>query len=66
MNISNDISLLSKREIQVMNCILLGLANRDIAKKLYVSEHTVKYHCKNIYSKMQVKSRVELICINQA
>ncbi|MER2494386.1 response regulator transcription factor [Catenovulum sediminis] len=56
------ISQLSSREQQVLQCIIQGLSNSLIAQRLHVTEHTVKFHCKNIYSKLQVKNRVELIC----
>ncbi|WP_237716285.1 response regulator transcription factor [Catenovulum agarivorans] len=56
-------SQLSNREKEVLHCIIQGLTNSAIARKLYVTEHTVKFHCKNIYSKLSVKNRVELICI---
>ena len=51
---------LSKREEEVIESVLLGLSNKTIAKKLYISENTVKFHCKNIYQKTGVGSRREL------
>lgn len=57
---------LSTREKEVLKCIIQGLPNSAIAQELYVTEHTVKFHCKNIYSKLRVKNRVELICTKSA
>ena len=37
------------------------MANKEIAARLYVSENTVKFHLKNIYSKLGVNSRVQAI-----
>ncbi|PVX52513.1 tetratricopeptide repeat protein [Balneicella halophila] len=50
---------LSEREAQVLKLILKGLSNDEIAKQLFVSKNTVKYHSKNIYSKLDVRSRIE-------
>jgi len=51
---------LSKREREVAELICLGYSNADIAKMLFISEHTVKDHTKKIYPKMGVHSRFEL------
>lgn len=52
---------LSKREIEVVRMICEGFSNREIGEKLYISEHTVKDHIKNIMRKMEVASRNELV-----
>ncbi|WP_017444059.1 response regulator transcription factor [Gayadomonas joobiniege] len=62
MENSEKMSQLSAREKEVLKCIIQGLTNSAIAKELYVTENTVKFHCKNIYLKLSVKNRVELIC----
>ena len=56
-----DLSVLSERQHDVLNGILAGLSNRDIADKLCISENTVKYHLKNIYMLLDVENRVELL-----
>ncbi|MBE0671106.1 MAG: helix-turn-helix transcriptional regulator [Anaerolineales bacterium] len=53
--------MLSPREKQVVDLLLSGKSNKQIALSLGVSERTVEFHLKNIYFKMQVASRVELI-----
>lgn len=54
---------LSERENQVASRLLQGKTYRVIAEELYISENTVKYYVKNIYSKFKVQSRGELINI---
>ncbi len=52
---------LSKREIEAFNFISKGFSNDEIAKKMFVSKNTVKTHIKNIYSKLDVKNRIQAI-----
>ncbi|MBU7006567.1 LuxR C-terminal-related transcriptional regulator [Phosphitispora fastidiosa] len=54
---------LSERESQVASLLLQGKTYRTIAGELFISENTVKYYVKNIYSKFGIKSRAELIDI---
>lgn len=53
--------LLSKREREVANLVLEGKSNKAIALELHISESTVEFHLKNIYARLEVSSRVELI-----
>jgi two-component system NarL family response regulator len=50
---------LSAREIQVLELIVQGLANKQIAYTLGIAEHTVKNHVKNILSKLGVQDRTQ-------
>jgi two-component system NarL family response regulator len=50
---------LSAREIQVLELIVRGLANKQIAYALSIAEHTVKNHVKNILSKLGVQDRTQ-------
>ncbi|MGH7902044.1 MAG: LuxR C-terminal-related transcriptional regulator, partial [Thermodesulfobacteriota bacterium] len=52
---------LTETETKVVKLVLNGLSNRDIAKGLYLSEKTVKFHLYKIFKKLSVKSRSELI-----
>lgn len=52
---------LSNREREVVNLLLEGKSNKQIALALHITENTVEFHLKNIYSKVQVRSRTELI-----
>ncbi len=54
---------LSERENQVASRLIQGKTYRIIAGELYISENTVKYYVKNIYSKFNIKSRGELVNI---
>ncbi|HJW71675.1 MAG TPA: LuxR C-terminal-related transcriptional regulator [Geothrix sp.] len=52
---------LSKREAEVLNLIGLGFTNKKIAESLYLSEHTVKDHIKNLMKKLGTTSRGEVV-----
>jgi DNA-binding NarL/FixJ family response regulator len=54
-------SLLSKREEQVVSCVAQGLTNREIARQLNLSEHTVKNYLFRIFDKLGISGRVELV-----
>jgi DNA-binding NarL/FixJ family response regulator len=53
--------LLSEREQSIVRGVAEGLSNREIAKQLELSEHTVKNYIFRIFDKLGVSSRVELI-----
>jgi DNA-binding CsgD family transcriptional regulator len=61
MKDENRFASLSRREEEVVASLLQGRSNKQIALSLGVSERTVEFHFKNIYAKMQVASRVELV-----
>jgi two-component system, NarL family, response regulator len=50
---------LSAREVQVLELIVRGLANKQIAYSLSIAEHTVKNHVKNILSKLGAQDRTQ-------
>ncbi len=52
---------LSNREAEVAELVTKGLSNKEVASQLFVTEKTVKFHLTNIYKKMNVKSRAQLI-----
>ena len=52
---------LTPRELDVMRQVFNGLRNLEIAKRLFVSEITVKKHIQNIYAKVGVKNRTSLM-----
>ncbi|WP_299671031.1 7TM diverse intracellular signaling domain-containing protein [uncultured Polaribacter sp.] len=58
----NDISNkpLTLREVEILRYLNEDLNNNQIAEKLFISTNTVKYHIRNIYSKISVKNRKEL------
>jgi two-component system NarL family response regulator len=59
----NDLMVprLTDRELEVLRLVARGLSNRDIAKKLFISENTVKNHVRNILDKLQLHSRMEAV-----
>lgn len=58
---AHGLSLLSKRELQVVRCLAEGLSNRQIAERLELSQHTVKNHLFRVFDKLGVSSRIELL-----
>ena len=54
-------SILTTREVEIARLVASGLRNRCIAQRLCVSEATVKTHLHNIYDKLNVESRGQLI-----
>ena len=52
---------LSRREKEVVDHLMQGKSNKQIAFELGISERTVEFHLNNVYSKIQVGSRTELI-----
>src|SRR5258706_2738648 len=52
---------LTPREVQVLQHLAKGLANKEIANVLSISEHTAKDHLKNILGKLQVMDRTEAV-----
>ena len=52
---------LSNGECEVAEFVSKGLSNKEVANQLFVTEKTVKFHLTNIYKKMNVKSRAQLI-----
>lgn len=54
---------LSQRERDVLKLIALGLANDEIAARLFISPHTVKNHVSNIYRKLGIDDRTQVALI---
>jgi DNA-binding NarL/FixJ family response regulator len=53
--------LLSERESEVLRLVALGMSNKEIAARLFLSQRTVKAHLTNIFNKLNVASRSEAI-----
>lgn len=51
---------LTPREREIIRHVALGLRNNEVAKKLFISEQTVKTHLNNVFQKLGVRDRVEL------
>lgn len=52
-------SILTRREIEILRLTADGLSNGQMAKKLWVTEQTVKFHLSNVYRKIDVRNRTE-------
>jgi DNA-binding NarL/FixJ family response regulator len=52
---------LTSREHDVLELVVRGASNREIADALVVTENTVKYHLKNIFQKLHLKSRAQVV-----
>lgn len=55
------IEALTQREHDVLALLADGLSNRDIAKALAISEHTVKFHLASIFGKLGASTRTEAV-----
>ena len=58
---ANNIERLTSREKEVLDMVVSGLTNKEIAKSLYLSEHTIKKHITNILDKLDMRNRKDLI-----
>ena len=56
-----ELSNLSKREMDVFARLLTDKTQVQIAEELYISHSSVHFHCKNIYRKLQINSRKQLL-----
>lgn len=50
---------LTQREENIILLVVKGRSNRDVATQLFISVNTVKFHLKNIYNKLGVRSRTQ-------
>jgi DNA-binding NarL/FixJ family response regulator len=57
----NNLSMLSPRELEVLQELKSGASNREIAQKLVISENTVKHHIHSILAKLEVHNRREAV-----
>ncbi|MCW5317053.1 DNA-binding response regulator [Nostoc sp. KVJ3] len=61
--VTNPVQSLTPREIEVLGMLGSGLGNKAIAKRLHISEHTVKFHLSSIFQKLSVSSRTEAVAV---
>jgi DNA-binding CsgD family transcriptional regulator len=55
------LGLLTQRELQIVRLICAGCLNQQVAERLQISEYTVGSHLKNVYVKLGLRSRGELL-----
>ncbi|WP_170006503.1 response regulator [Bacillus fonticola] len=58
---SEEKQLLTEREKEVLQCLVQGLSNKEIADRLFISDKTVKIHVSKIFKKLNVKSRSQVV-----
>lgn len=56
----DKLSLLTERQRQVAALAGMGKTNRQIANQMFLSRHTVNFHLRHVYRKLDIRSRVEL------
>lgn len=61
-----SLDLLTAKERAIVEMVSAGLTNRQIAAQVYLSPHTVNYHLRRIFRKLDVASRVELAMLVKA
>jgi DNA-binding NarL/FixJ family response regulator len=54
---------LTARETEILNLIVEGKANQQIADNLFIAESTVKFHINNIFGKLGVADRTQAVVI---
>lgn len=59
----SPVQQLSPRESEILNLLADGLANKEIAWRLKISEHTVKFHITSIFNKLNASTRAEAVAI---
>lgn len=60
-NHSTNLDKLTAREIEILRELSVGLTNKEIAKKLGISEKTVKAHMGNIFKKFDIDNRLDAV-----
>jgi NarL family two-component system response regulator LiaR len=56
---------ITPRELEILELIALGLSNREIAERIFVSENTVKTHSSRIFDKLNAKRRTQAVQIGK-
>lgn len=63
LEVASSDPILSPREIEILRMIAEGLGNKEIASKLSISDHTVKFHISSIFTKLGAANRAEAVTI---
>jgi LuxR family maltose regulon positive regulatory protein len=61
LDIAQPLESLTEREREILVFLGNGVSNREMANRIFVSENTVKFHLKNIYSKLSVSTRLQAV-----
>ena len=57
---------ITPRELEILGLIALGLSNKEIAERVYVSENTVKTHASRLFDKLGARRRTEAVQIGKS
>jgi LuxR family maltose regulon positive regulatory protein len=63
MSITATSGILSEREVEVLRLVEIGLSNRQIADRLFVTPGTIKVHVYNLMEKLNAKSRTQAVAL---
>jgi DNA-binding NarL/FixJ family response regulator len=58
---AEEVDSLTPRETEVLQLVMHGMANKEIADRMSISVNSVKWHLRHIYEKLHVRSRVEAV-----
>ena len=61
--VSANLNILTEREREIVSYVMQGMNNKEIGELLFISPNTVKNHIYNIYKKLEIKNRIDLINI---
>jgi DNA-binding NarL/FixJ family response regulator len=61
--VATPLPLLTPREVEVLSLMAEGVGNKEIAWRLSISEHTVKFHISSIFAKLNATSRTEAVTL---
>lgn len=61
LGIHPELKTLSKRELEVFAQLLTDKTQAQIAEELFITHSSVHFHCKNIYRKLEINSRRQLL-----
>lgn len=61
--VAKEKTMLSDREMDILNCLVGGMNFKAIAEKLFISPNTVRTHITNIYKKMHVQSKTQAVML---
>jgi LuxR family maltose regulon positive regulatory protein len=60
---SSPLEPLTDREKDILEKLAMGLSSNELADKLFISVNTIRYHLRNIYSKLGTNNRVQAVAL---
>lgn len=57
---SDELGMLTKRELEIVRLVCMGMSNRQVADELLISEHTVKLHVSKVLRKLNLSNRTQM------